>query len=182
MNPSGHTRCRTARRPIRGVTLIESLITLAIAAVVLGTAAPSFETARARRQLDAVAAQIETDIQHARSLAVAHGATVRLGFVRDGRGSCHVVHTGSAGDCRCDTVTGAPVAVAGAAPLQSARTALDVDANVASLGFDGVRGTVTPTATIRVRSGAGAIHQVVNIMGRVRSCSPAPVLPGHVAC
>jgi type IV fimbrial biogenesis protein FimT len=27
-----------------------------------------------------------------------------------------------------------------------------------------------------------AIHQVVNIMGRVRSCSPAPALSGYRAC
>lgn len=176
-----NTRQPAARRQ-QGLTLVESLLTLATAAVVLGASVPGFEAARERRQLEAVAAQLETDIHHARSLAAAHGVPVRITFGRDSAGSCHVIHTGSAGACSCDTATGAALCAAPAQPLQSARSAVDVDANVRSMLFEADRGTVTPTATIRVQSGAGAIHQVVNIMGRVRSCSPAPALTGHRVC
>ena len=49
--------------------------------------------------------------------------------------------------------------------------------------FDGRKGTVTPTATLRLTARDGrAIHQVVNIMGRVRSCSPAGAVGGLRAC
>jgi type IV fimbrial biogenesis protein FimT len=34
---------------------------------------------------------------------------------------------------------------------------------------------------VQGRSGA-AVHQIVNVMGRVRSCSPEPALPGFRAC
>ncbi len=49
--------------------------------------------------------------------------------------------------------------------------------------FDPVRGTTTPTATVRVVAADGrAIHQIVNIMGRVRACSPGGAVSGYRAC
>jgi type IV fimbrial biogenesis protein FimT len=44
-----------------------------------------------------------------------------------------------------------------------------------------VKGTVTPTASIQLRSAAGQLRQVVNVMGRVRTCTPDGV-PGYRAC
>ena len=55
-------------------------------------------------------------------------------------------------------------------------------ANVASIAFDPLHGTSTPTGTLRLVDGRGrAVHHVVNVMGRVRSCTPAGV-PGWRAC
>jgi type IV fimbrial biogenesis protein FimT len=52
-----------------------------------------------------------------------------------------------------------------------------------SITFDAVRGTVTPTATLRVEARDGrAIHQVVNLLGRVRSCSPLGRVGGERVC
>jgi type IV fimbrial biogenesis protein FimT len=52
-----------------------------------------------------------------------------------------------------------------------------------SVTFDPVRGTVTPTATLRVEARDGrAIHQVVNVLGRIRSCSPQGLAAGERAC
>jgi len=49
--------------------------------------------------------------------------------------------------------------------------------------FDPVRGTSTPTATVQLSARNGtAIHQVMNIMGRVRSCSPAAAVSGYRRC
>ena len=56
-------------------------------------------------------------------------------------------------------------------------------ANVRSIAFDPLRGTTTPAATVRVAARDGAaVHQVVNIMGRVRSCSPDRNIAGYRAC
>lgn len=174
-----------AARHQQGLTLVESLITLAVSAVVLGSAAPGFEELREHRRIEGAAAQLETDIQHARSLAAARGTAVRMSFEAAGGASCYVVHTGSAGDCRC-TGAGEAVCRGGAQALQTVRwdaqTALRVAANSPSIVFDAARGTVTPTATIRVQGRNAAIHQVVNVMGRVRSCSPAPALRGYRVC
>ncbi|MDP1901066.1 MAG: GspH/FimT family pseudopilin [Rubrivivax sp.] len=176
------------RKPLRhqaGLTLVELLITLAVSAVALGAAVPGFNQLRERHQIEGAAAQLETDIQHARSLAVARGASVRMSFETTADASCYVVHTGNAGDCRC-TARGDAVCRGNAQAMQTVRwgaeTSVQVAANAPSILFDATRGTVTPTATIRVQGRNAAIQQVVNIMGRVRSCSPAPALPGYRAC
>ena len=175
-----------ARRAQFGVTLVESLIVLAVGAVALGAAVPGFESARERRHLEGAAAQLETDLHFARSLATAHHEALRVSFSSGAGGSGYVVHQGSARHCR---------ALAGGAadcngPARVVRVvhfapgdAVGVQANVSSILFDPLKGTSTPTGTLRVvgRSGA-AIHQVVNLMGRVRSCSPTPTLFGYARC
>jgi type IV fimbrial biogenesis protein FimT len=55
--------------------------------------------------------------------------------------------------------------------------------NVASVLFDPMHGTSTPTGTLHVIGAGGReVRHVINVMGRVRSCSPAPALPGYRAC
>lgn len=176
---------RLQARTQRGVTLIESLVVLTIGAIVLGATVPSFEQARERRQLDGIAAQLETDLQYARSLAVARDVTVRVSFGAISDASCYVVHTGAAGACQCSG-TETPTCTAGTQMLQhtawTSETPVRLQANARSIAFDASRGTVTPTATIKLQGAHGAVHQIINIMGRVRTCSPAPALPGHRAC
>ncbi|MBK1689252.1 GspH/FimT family pseudopilin [Rubrivivax gelatinosus] len=166
-------------RRLRGMTLVESAVTVALAAVVLGLAVPGFATMHERERLRGVAAQLETDIMFARSLAAAQSASVRLEF--DGA-HCWLLHDGAAG-CRCDGIT----------PDCEGRSVLryenlgpghpvQVQSNSASMVFEPTRGTVTPTATVRLSLPSGPhLHLVVNLMGRVRRCSPDG-LPGEVPC
>ena len=178
---------RWSRRRTRGVTLVEAAVVLSVTAILVGLAVPSFEQARQRRHLEGAAQLFETDVQHARSLAVARQQTVRLSFDATEGAGCYVVHTGAANACTCGT-NGAAVCSAGAEALRTVSLdrgahAPTLRANVRSIAFDAVRGTVTPTVTVRlVAPGGEAIHQIVNVMGRVRSCSPEPALPGHRAC
>jgi len=171
----------------RGTTLVEAATVIAIVSVVTAMALPNFGPSVERRHIEGAAAQLETDLQLARVTAVASNTGVRVSFqvLADG-GSCYVMHTGAAGDCGC-TEEGQPVCRPGAEALRTAHYGPGVPVRIASnsrsILFDPVRGTVTPTATMKVegRSGA-AVHQIVNVMGRVRSCSPAPALPGFRAC
>jgi type IV fimbrial biogenesis protein FimT len=65
----------------------------------------------------------------------------------------------------------------------AAQGPVQVRSTTRSLTFDPVRGTVTPTATLRVEARDGrAIHQVVNLLGRVRSCSPLGRDAGERTC
>ena len=49
--------------------------------------------------------------------------------------------------------------------------------------LDPLKGTVTPTSTMRVVGHDGReIHKVINIMGRVRTCSPGARVGGVPAC
>ena len=178
---------QSLRRPAQwGLTLVECLITLAVVAVSLGAAAPSLRQMQERRQLEGAAAQLTTDIRHARSAAVARRAPVRLS-VQTGEGSsCYVVHTGSAGDCGCSS-SGEAVCSAGAEALRTvgfeAGRHLRLSSTSASMLFDPDRGTVTPTGTLQLQTADGAaIRQIVNIMGRVRACSPGGSMPGYRTC
>jgi type IV fimbrial biogenesis protein FimT len=58
-----------------------------------------------------------------------------------------------------------------------------VQANVASILFDPMHGTSTPTGTVRVIGSNGReLRHVVNVMGRVRTCSPQGNVAGYRAC
>jgi len=185
------TRPRFARRRAgsptrgRGFTLTESAVVVATLAVLVGTAAPSFQAQRERRALEATAALLETDLQLARSEAVARNESVRIDFAESPAGSCYVMHTGDAQGCRCDAAA-ATSCDPGVTELRTVRLLHDggivLQSNSRSVLFDAVKGTITPTATMRLVSSRGSLHQVINIMGRVRTCSPGGVVPGYRAC
>lgn len=173
------------RRRRAGLTLTETLIALSISVVLLGTVLPGFSGTMQRRHVEGAAAQFETDFAYARSAAVASQQTLRLRFVSDGSGSCYVIFAGDPGACGCNAA-GASCG-AGARPLRHVHLPADgsvsVRANVGAMTLDPLHGTVSPTGTVRFTAPDGrAVHQVVNLMGRVRSCSPAPALPGHAVC
>jgi type IV fimbrial biogenesis protein FimT len=175
----------TPRRQ-RGVSLVESLIVLAVTTVSLGAALPTFQDALQRRHFDGVAAQLETDLQMARSLAVSQDRNVRISFKTDAGGSCYVVHTGAADACTCNA-DGSASCSNGELAARSVRLglgdAVQLRSNVPSIVFDSAKGTSTPTGTLRlVGPDQRAVHLVVNIMGRVRSCSPNGAVPGYKAC
>ena len=172
---------------IRGLTLVDLMCTLAIMAVLLGGALPALRDLHASQLLQASAALLETDIQYAKSEALAQGRSVRLSVqaLPDG-GSCYLVHTGAAQACRCQG-GGQVQCTADARLLRLAEQAASSGIRLAplqrSILFDGGNGTVTPTATFALTDRAGrSIHQIVNIMGRVRSCTTTGGLGGLRPC
>jgi type IV fimbrial biogenesis protein FimT len=180
-----HTQRTSNKAQQRGITLIEAMSVVAILSIVVGTALPSFASLRQRADLAGVAAQLETDVQFARSQAAAYGHPVQLTLRESAGATCYMVHTGPAAQCMC----GAGVASCSgdAEVLRSVSLAPTGDVQVRSasksIAFDPVKGTATPTGTLRVEARDGrAIHQVVNLLGRVRSCSPGGRLAGEAAC
>lgn len=171
----------------RGLTLVELLCVLALSAVLLGGALPMFQDLRAGAALQATAALLETDLQFARSTAITQGSPVRLSVLATAEGgSCYVLYTGAAQACVCDA-QGQVRCEAGARALrqerQSAASGVTLAPLARSILFDSHKGTVTPTATVQVLAADGrAIHQVVNIMGRVRSCTPSGSVGGLPVC
>jgi type IV fimbrial biogenesis protein FimT len=167
-----------------GVSLLEACIVLAIAAVLAAMAVPSFSAALQRRAVQAAASQFEFDVHEARMQALSRSQRVRIRFAADGR--CYVVHTGPAGGCTCEG-GGPPRCDASAEVLKAESWALDagvrVLASVPATAFDPVHGTASPAVTVRVAGPDGrAVHEVVNIMGRVHACSPAPAMAGYQPC
>lgn len=174
-------------RHARGFTLVESLAAMAVVGIVATTALPSLSTVVATRRLDGAASQLAADLQFARSEAVMRRQPVRLTLQGDASGNrCYVLHTGDADACSCEgqqpaRCSGEAQALKTVSLPQADGITLQASAN--SLMFDPVHGTVSPTATLRVTGRDGrAVHQVVNLMGRVRTCSPTAAVSGYRAC
>jgi type IV fimbrial biogenesis protein FimT len=170
----------------RGVTLIEACCVLAIASVLVGAAVPSFLQTKQKVVLQGIAGELATDLHYVRTEAVARNAGVRVSFRTVAGGTCTLIHTGSNADCQCGT-DGVAQCVNGASLLKSvyhpAAAGLTVTANVASMRFDPTNGTVSPTGTVTVANANGqSVQHVVNIMGRVRTCSPGGTVNGVKAC
>jgi len=175
-------------KPIRqrGITLIETCMVLAVGSVLAASAVPSMQDMIAARRLDNAANQLANDIHLARSAAVIRNQSVRVSFLPHAGGSCYVIHTGSAGECACSG--SGPAVCRGDAreiktvPMPNAEK-ISLVSNVSSVLFDPMHGTSTPTGTLRVVGmGGREVHHIINVMGRVRSCSPAPTVPGYRAC
>jgi type IV fimbrial biogenesis protein FimT len=186
MKQAPHTSPSSRHRSARGVTLLESVVVTAVVAVAASAAVPGLGSFKDRQALVGAAAEFETDVQHVRSLVVAGNGTLRISFnERDGAG-CYIVHSGGANDCECGAA-GAAICRNGAESQRmvgfAAGGPVSLNPNVRSIVFDPVKGTSTPTATVRFvgRDGA-AVHQVVNVLGRVRSCSPGKAVAGYKAC
>ena len=162
--------------PKRGLSLIECCVTLAIASILVGTAVPSFQETKNKLVVEGLAGELATDLRYVRSEAVARNEGIRISFRSVPAGTCTLIHTGANADCGCDA--GGVAQCSNGATLLKAQFHANqgrvaVAANVASMRFDPINGTVTPAGSVTVTSANGlAVRHVVNIMGRVRSCSP----------
>jgi type IV fimbrial biogenesis protein FimT len=170
----------------RGLTLVELMVVVAMAAILLTVAVPGLQGFLARRHLEGLSAQFVTDLQYARTTAVARGERLRLRIQAIDSGTCYLVHNGAADACAC-LADQPPACSPGAQALRvvylpgSERNR--VHANVASMLIDPRQGTVTPTGSIDIDASDGtSLRHVVNILGRVRLCTPATRINNVPAC
>jgi type IV fimbrial biogenesis protein FimT len=181
----------SAARTTRGLTLVELLVVLAVAAALLQTATVSFSAWLQRQHLLGVSAQFNADLQSLRAAAVTRHRSLRLSFQDTPAGMCYVLHSGDADACRCSADPQSEPQVSCSADTDLLRAALvpvsrriRLQSNVASLRIDPRHGTVTPTGSIDVTTtdGSSALRHIVNILGRVRTCAPGPQFNGYSAC
>ena len=179
-------RPAASKRRQRGLSLVEAMIVVAVTAIVAATAVPSLASFIDGRRLDAAATSLAADLQFVRTESVARNHAIRLSVHASGAASCWIVHTGAAAQCACAD-SGAAICSGGASEIKTvvlgAADRVAVQGNVASILFDPLHGTSTPTGTLRLVDPSGrAVHHIVNVMGRVRSCTPAGAVPGWRAC
>lgn len=182
-DPSPH-RAAVSRQ--RGITLVEACIVLAVTSILASTAAPGFQSMMDARRLDGNARQLATDLHFIRTEAVSRSQALRISHHAAPGGSCYVIHSGAGNQCSCPAA-GPAVCSGGAVEIKTVAIAsadhVSLQPNVSSMLFDPVHGTSSPTGTWKLVGADGrAVHHVVNIMGRVRSCSPQGKTPGYAPC
>ena len=174
-------------RPFRssGFTLIELMVVVVIAAVLVTLAAPSFREMIARNRLEGVASEFFTDLQYARSEAVARNANV--GLVTGAAGTCYSIYQEAnpvAGSCNCansPACTGGPVEIK---TVSFAGTGASATVSTTFL-FEPVRGALPGGDTQAVLSssaGVGQLRAEVLAVGRVKTCSPSGTFKGYPTC
>lgn len=171
----------------RGATLVEIVTTLAIVALAALQSVAGFGDTLERRRVEGLAAELATDLQFVRSETVRRQTGVRISFGVDDSGrSCYLIHTGAADACGCGD-GGVAHCSAEAALIKAVHAprvgGAQFDANTDSMLYDPARGTTTPAASIAIALADGrSVRHVVNILGRVRTCSPDAGLAGYKPC
>ena len=98
MKPLRPSASTLSARRLRGLSLIELMVVVAVAVVIIGLAAPSFSDYIVTQRVRSVHAQLVTDLQFARSEAAARGRYVAVQFDHrpgdsESDGSCYIVIT-----------------------------------------------------------------------------------------
>jgi type IV fimbrial biogenesis protein FimT len=170
-----------------GGSLVESLVVVAIGSALMVFAVPAMKELVVTKRMEGIAVELATDIQYARGDAVARNRPLRLRVQSDAGGSCYLLYTGSAGDCSCSSsglsnCTNATQSVVKSVHLMAAG-GVHLQSNVPSMLFDPHRGIVSPTGSLTLSSHGGKhLRQIVNILGRSRTCSPDGTVAGYPIC
>lgn len=184
------------RRLRSGFTLIELMVSLAVLAIVVAMAVPSFSDFAQRSALRGVADNVVGVIANAKEDAIKRDRLVRIDFKAVGTGFCvgaQPVANVTAAGCDCSSATACAIASFPADPT-----------DLRSVMLDGTPafGTITPaaliidpkTAMLADFNNAGSIQfetprgfgvrLSVNAMGRPSMCTPASMkaLAGVSSC
>lgn len=96
-----------------GVTLIELLVVVALIGAILVLAAPAFKDMILMQRLRGINSELVTDLQFARSEAVARRDFARVFFKSDTTATCYTIYTSAANNTRCDCLAGPGAACTG---------------------------------------------------------------------
>lgn len=153
----------------QGVSLIEVLVAIAIAAILGGLATPPFLESLARNRLDGAVSVLANDLQYTRSEAIRRRTAATL-LVAAGGASYTVAYTPLNGG---DDVVIKTVPLADGVTLPAGRAVV----------FEGLRGTTAAqTLTGESTHTAAKLNITTNAMGRLSTCSLNGSLNGHPAC
>lgn len=162
-----------------GFTLVELLVTLAVLAILLALAVPSFNDLIDRSRLTSAADTLYADLQFARSEAIRNNQNVVVGF-QSGSAWCYGMVLGSSA-CDCSVSNSAAANYCALKRVTAADfshvsipDAASITFAASQTGFDPVRGVALAAGAVTLQSTLGKQATVsLALLGRVSLCSPA---------
>jgi type IV fimbrial biogenesis protein FimT len=160
-------------RRARGLTLLETMVALAIVAVLTTLALPSFGSMVSRHRLKAAAEQMSMDLAELRLLAAQRGQTLHLNLSA-GAQWCYALAVASGCDCRvpqgCQLKTVRANDHPGVTLLEGQDLRIDPQPGQGGGG-----------ALLQGSDGA-RLRVSLSPLGRPKVCAPAADVPGFAAC
>ena len=191
------------RKTSRGLTMIELMVVVGIAALLAMVAAPSFKRFIDVQRLRSINSQLITDIQFVRAEAASRNDKVVLMFDRTGTSlTCYALFTGDHTKCDCTRTPGSNVCDAGAREIRTVQIPRDtsitlgvpVSQSARFLRFDPATGRIEtavsdtfvppdePFVVEVVSPTIGGFKTSVGVTGRPSTCSPSGQISGVPAC
>jgi type IV fimbrial biogenesis protein FimT len=179
---------------MRGFTLVELMVVVALVVIVIALTAPSFKRQLDYQRVQSIASEVVTDLQFARSEAAARGQFVRITFRENSTAGCYSIYTYSNNGTTCDCRNATPCIAAGTSEIKTARYPRSTGVRVLpstsppqpiEFGFEPTSGSLytipiddvyVPLAQyiIRVRLDATReLQAVVGRSGRPTLCAPS---------
>lgn len=164
-----------ARRP-RGLTLIELMVGLAITAILMSLAVPSFQSYLQRNRLKAAAQGLDLDLREARYEAARRGQVLHLAY-QPGADWCYAIATTA--DCDCHFQQPCRLKTVRAQDLRGVQLLESRSAR-----FDPASGQTDVSGTTAVWQAGGVERVRVSLtpMGRPATCMLEGTLPPLTAC
>lgn len=182
----------------RGFTLVELLIVIAVSAVILVLAAPSMRDLIVMQRLKSTTAELVTDLQFARSEAVARGlgqfdVQFRTSATSDPPMSCYMLFIPAAFTSNCDCTRPPGAACSGSSveirttqiPLSHGVQVVAASPWTSPLAFTADGMITVPNfviTTSRTSGAAGQMQVKVGVTGRPAVCTPDQSVMGVPAC
>jgi type IV fimbrial biogenesis protein FimT len=161
-----------------GFTIIELIVTIAIAGILVSLVIPSFSNFFSKRRVEGIASELATDLQYARSEAVARNRNTLVTFGT----ACYVVYVSPATATTPSTCTVSdPAAVVKSVTLTSSSVSLTPLSSMVTITFEPVLGSASNNvganpgvAEVTALSGKPWKLQILlSNQGRVKTCSPS---------
>jgi prepilin-type N-terminal cleavage/methylation domain-containing protein len=181
-----------------GITLVEMLVTMAIAAILLAIALPSMRDFVARKRLEGIAQELVTDLRLLKSHQIQNrpNTGTAIGFGSNAQKTCYIlfVKGDNVENCNCAAAEEVMCGAADAlglrpAPIRQVNIPIDsgvqLSANRATLDMVGYNGMPRLNRTVRVTltsATAGEIRVSTNATGVPSICSVSGVFGAIQKC